>query len=116
MSFSADKCLKIDMPLGTVYMSTEACLVSVVDTAPSKNMRDDEIAIETAKMGNVTVVVAAMSIFCKKKCESRSDNPGNKKPSHQKVESATFLGGNSRKLRNISQKTRKGWISKKIST
>jgi hypothetical protein len=63
MSFSADKCLKIDLPLGTVYMSTEACPISVVDTAPSKNMRADEIAIETAKTGKVTAVVAAMSIF-----------------------------------------------------
>jgi hypothetical protein len=44
-------------------LSTEAHLIKVVDTAPSNNMTADEITIETAKTGTVTVVVALMSIF-----------------------------------------------------
>ncbi len=53
-------------------------------------MRSNEIAIETAKKAKVTAVVAVMSMFCKKKCKSRSANPGNKKPSSQKPESPNF--------------------------
>jgi hypothetical protein len=71
-------------------MSTEACLIEVVDTAPSKNMSADEIAIETAKTDKVTAVDAVMSIFCKKKCKLQSTSPGNKKPSRQKAEVPTF--------------------------
>jgi hypothetical protein len=43
--FSVDKHLKLDKPLGTVYMSTEASPIKVVDTAPSKAMEADKIAI-----------------------------------------------------------------------
>jgi hypothetical protein len=50
-------------------MSTDAHLIKVVNTAPSKTTRADEIAIETANTGNVTAVVAGISIFCKKKCK-----------------------------------------------
>jgi hypothetical protein len=32
-------------------------------------MKSDEIAIETAKTGKVTVVVAVMSIFSEKRCK-----------------------------------------------
>ncbi len=44
-------------------MSTEAHPIKVINTAPSKSMRADKIAIETAKIGKVTAVVAVMSIF-----------------------------------------------------
>jgi hypothetical protein len=71
-------------------------------------MRANEIAIETAKTGNVTTVVVVMSTFCKKKCKSRSANPKNKKPSCQKAESTDFLEENSGGSRNLSHKTRKG--------
>ncbi len=47
--FNVDKHLKIEEPLGTVYQSTELCPIKVTHTAPSDNMRADEIAIETAK-------------------------------------------------------------------
>jgi hypothetical protein len=40
-------------------------------------MRADEIANETAKTGKVTVVVAVMSIYYRKKCKLQSANPGN---------------------------------------
>jgi hypothetical protein len=47
MGFSVDKRLKIDKPLGTVYLSTGSCPIKVTDTASSNNMRADEIALET---------------------------------------------------------------------
>jgi hypothetical protein len=81
-SFSVDKRLKIEKKqLGSVYLSTEARPIKVANTAPNNIIKDDEIAIETAKTGNVTAVVAAISIFCKMKCKSRNTNPGNEKPS-----------------------------------
>jgi hypothetical protein len=49
MGFSVDKHLKIDKPLGTVYLSTEPRLIKVSATAPSDIRRADEIAIKTAK-------------------------------------------------------------------
>ncbi len=59
--FSIDNHFKIDKPLGSVYLSTETHPIKVTNTAPSNNMRADEIAIETAKAGKVTAVVAIMS-------------------------------------------------------
>jgi hypothetical protein len=77
-------------------------------------MRADEITIETVKTGKVTAVVAAMSIFSKKRCKSRSANLQNEKPSRQKAENANFPEENSRRLRYLSQKPRKDWIPKKL--
>jgi hypothetical protein len=57
-----------------------------------------------------------MSIFSKKRCDSQSAKSGNEKPFHQKVESAAFPEENSRRPRNLSQKTRKGWLPKKIAS
>jgi hypothetical protein len=65
-------------------------------------MRADEIAIEIAKTGKVTAVVAVMGIFCKKRCKLQSANPGNEKPSHQKAESSNFLVENSRESKSLS--------------
>jgi hypothetical protein len=62
MGFSVDKCLKIDEPLGTIYLSHKPCLVKVVNTALSETTKADQIAIETAKIGKVTAVVTVMSI------------------------------------------------------
>jgi hypothetical protein len=53
-------------PLSTVYFSTESSLIKDATTAPSGNMRADEIAIETAKTDRMTAVIALMSIFEKK--------------------------------------------------
>ncbi len=64
-----DKCLKIDKPIGTIYLSTEPCPIKVANTAPSETTRADEIGIEAAKTGKVTTVVAAMSIFSEKRCK-----------------------------------------------
>jgi hypothetical protein len=88
-------------------LSTEARPIKVVDTAPKNNVRANEIANETAKTGKVIAVVAALSIFCIKKCKLRSANPGNEKPSCRKAESANFREKNSRRPRNLSQKTKK---------
>jgi hypothetical protein len=90
MGFGVDKHLKLNKPLITVYMSTEACPIKVVDRALS--IKADGIAIETAKTGKVTAVVTVMSIFCKNKLQRA--NPGNVKSSCQKVESSKFLGKN----------------------
>ncbi len=68
MGFSVDKHLKMDKLFGTVYSSTEPHPIKVAATAPSDNTRADEIAIETAKAGKVTAVVAVMSMFCIKRC------------------------------------------------
>jgi hypothetical protein len=57
MGFDVDKCLKIDKPLGTIYMSTEPHPIKVANTAPNNNMRANEIAIETAKTGKVSAVL-----------------------------------------------------------
>jgi hypothetical protein len=44
-------------------------LIKVADTALSQTTKADEIAIKTAKTGEVTAVVAVMSIFSKKEMQ-----------------------------------------------
>jgi hypothetical protein len=61
--FSVDKLLKIDEPLGTIYLSHEPHPIKDADKALSETTKADEIVIETAKTGKVTAVVAAMNIF-----------------------------------------------------
>ncbi len=58
-------------------MSHKPRPIKVVDIALSETMKADEITSETAKTGKVTVVVAVMSIFKKKRCKLRSANLGN---------------------------------------
>jgi hypothetical protein len=65
--------------------------MKVATTAPRETTRADEIAIETAKTGKVTVVVMVMSIFSEKRCKLRSANSRNEKLSCQKMEIAIFL-------------------------
>jgi hypothetical protein len=65
MGFSVDKCLKINKSLGTIYLSTEPCLIKVINTAPCNNVRANETVIETTKASKVTAVVVVMSIFLK---------------------------------------------------
>jgi hypothetical protein len=57
-----------------------------------------------------------MSIFSEKRCKLRSANRGNEKSSCRKVERADFLEENSRGPRNVSQKSRKGPIPKKLAS
>jgi hypothetical protein len=78
-------------------------------------MKADEIASKTAETGKVTAVVAVMSIFKKKRCKLRSASLGNERPSHQKAKKANFLEENTRGLRSLSQKSRKGRIPKKLA-
>ncbi len=108
--FSVDKHLKLDKPLAlsTINLSTKPRPIKVAATAPSEISRADEIAIETAKTGKATAVVALMSIFSKKRCKLRSANLGNKEPSCQMAESANFPEENSCGPRKLSPKTRKG--------
>ncbi len=114
--FSVDKCLKIDKPLGTIYSSTEPRPIKVANTAPSETMRAVEITIGTAKTSKLSVVVAVMSIFSEKRCKLQSANCGNEKLSCQKAERANFPEENFRRLRNRSQKSRKGRIPKKLAS
>ncbi len=67
--FSVDKRLKLDKPLGTIYLSTEPHPIKVANTAPIETMRADEVAIKTVKTGKVTAVVTVMSIFSEKRCK-----------------------------------------------
>jgi hypothetical protein len=57
-----------------------------------------------------------MSIFKKKRCKLWRANLKNKRPSCQKAERANFLKENSRGLRSLSQKSRKGRIPKKLAS
>jgi hypothetical protein len=77
-------------------------------------MKANEIASKTAKTGKVTVVVAAMSIFKKKRCKLQSASLRNERPSCQKAERANFPEENTRGSRSLSQKSRKGRIPKKL--
>jgi hypothetical protein len=115
MGFSVDKHLKLDKPLGTIYLSTEPCPIEAVDTTPSETTRANEFVIETAKTGKMTAVVTVMSMFSKKTCKLRSTNRRNKKPSCHKAEIANFLEENFHRPSNLSQKLRKGRIPKEIS-
>ncbi len=63
----------------------------------------------------VTAVVTVMSIF-RKRCKLQSANLGNKKLSCQKAERADFSEENTRGSRNLSQKSRKGRIPKKLAS
>jgi hypothetical protein len=97
-------------------LSHKPHLIKVINTAPSETTKADEIASETAKTGKVTAVLAAMSIYSKKRCKLWSANLGNKKPSCQKAERANFLEESTRRLRSPSQKLRKGRIPKKLAS
>jgi hypothetical protein len=57
-----------------------------------------------------------MSIFSRKRCKLQSANLRNEKPSCQKAERADFLEENTRGPRSPSQKSRKGWILKKLAS
>jgi hypothetical protein len=90
-------------------------MIKVVDTALSVATKADEIAKETTKTGKVTAVVAVMSIFKRKKCKLWSAILGNERPSCQRAERADFLQENTRGSQNLSQKSRNGWIPKKLA-
>ncbi len=97
-------------------MSTEPHLIKVANTAPSETTRANEAAIEIAKTGKVTVVVAVMSIFSEKRCKLQSANYKNEKPTCQKAESANFSEENSHVPKSLSQKSRKSLTSKKLAS
>jgi hypothetical protein len=78
-------------------------------------MKADEIASKTAKTVKVTVVVAVMSIFKKKRCKLRSASLRNERPSCQKAEKANFLEETTCGSRSLSQKSRKDRIPKKLA-
>jgi hypothetical protein len=53
-------------------MSTDSHPIKVVNAAPNTAMRADKIAIETAKTGKVTAVVAVMNIFVERNASCRA--------------------------------------------
>ncbi len=97
-------------------MSHKPRPIKDANTAPSETTKADEIAIKTAKTDKVTAVITVINIFSKKRCKLRSANCRNVKPSCQKAESANFQEGNTRRLRSLSQKLRKGQIPKKLAS
>jgi hypothetical protein len=97
-------------------LSHKPCPIKVVDTALSETTKADEIAIETAKTAKVTAVVAVMSIYSRNRCKLWSASIGNERPSCQRAERANFFQENTRGLRNLSQKSRKGRIPKKLAS
>jgi hypothetical protein len=113
---SVDKHLKIDKPLEPIYLSHKPHPIKVVDTALSVAMKADEIAKETTETGKVTAVEAVISIYKRKRCELQSASLGNERPPRQKAERAIFLQENTRGSQNLSQKSRKSWIPKKLAS
>ncbi len=63
----------------------------------------------------MTAVVALMSIFCRKRCNLQKTMSRDKKLSRQKAESTDVTEENSHGLRNLSPKTRKGRLLKKLA-
>jgi hypothetical protein len=61
--FSVHRRLKIDKPLGTIYLSHKPHPIKVANTALIETTKADEIVIKTAKTGKVTAVVTVMSIL-----------------------------------------------------
>ncbi len=88
--------------------------IKAVNTVLSETTKADEIASETAKTGKVTMVVVVMSMFKKKRCELRSANLRDERPSCQKAERANFQEKNTRGSRSLPQKSRKGQIPKNL--
>jgi hypothetical protein len=61
--FSVHRRLKIDKPLGTIYLSCKPHPIKIANTALIETTKADEIAIKTPKTGKVTAVVTVMSIL-----------------------------------------------------
>ncbi len=68
-----DKRLKLDKPFTSDLQSTQPCPVKVTDFV-SNNDRADVKALENAKTGKVTAVVAAMHLYGNAKNRSINDN------------------------------------------
>jgi hypothetical protein len=96
-------------------LSHKPRLNKVNNTALSKAMKADKIVKETTKTGKVAAVVAVMSIK-KKRCKLQSTSLGNERPSCQKGERTIFLQENTHGSGNLSQKSRKGRILKKVAS
>ncbi len=58
-----DKRLKLDEPFLSDSKSAQPCPINVTDQIPISNNRADEKALEIAKTGKVTAVVAVMHLY-----------------------------------------------------
>jgi hypothetical protein len=63
MEHVVDKHLKLDEPFLSDFKSTQPHPIKVTDQIPNSNNRADEKALEIAKMGKVTRVVAVMHLY-----------------------------------------------------
>jgi hypothetical protein len=73
MGLRVDKRLKLDKPVGLNLTSTEPCPVKVTRTA-AETISGERKAIENAKTGKVTAVVAVMYLKGKTKVNLCSAN------------------------------------------
>ncbi len=62
MEHVVDKHLKLDEPFMSDLQSTQPRLINVMEPVPIRT-RSDEKALEIAKMGKVTMVVAVMHLY-----------------------------------------------------
>ena len=76
MELVVDNHLKLDNPFMSDLKSTQPRPIKVTDPDPI-NIRADEKALENAKTGKVTVVVAVMHIFGETKSNSSNTNAKN---------------------------------------
>jgi hypothetical protein len=97
MELVVDKHLKLDKPFMSDLQPTEPRLIKVTDPV-SNNDRADVKALENAKTGKVTTVVAVMHLYCNAKSSSINDNA-------KIIAKKTKLGSKLKKLDlNLSKK------------
>jgi hypothetical protein len=63
MEHVVDKHLKLDEPFLSDFKSTQPRPIKVMDQIPISSTRADEKALEIAKTGKVTTVVAVMHLY-----------------------------------------------------
>jgi hypothetical protein len=68
-----DMRLKLDAPFMSDLQSTQPCLIEVTDPV-SNSITADEKALENAKTGKVTTVVAVMHLYGNAKSSSSNAN------------------------------------------
>jgi hypothetical protein len=73
MELVVDKCLKLDKPFMSDLQSTKPCPIKVTDSV-SDSDRADVKALDKAKTGQVTAVVAVMHLYGNAKSRSITDN------------------------------------------
>jgi hypothetical protein len=73
MELVVDKRLKLDKPFTSNLHSTQPCPIKVTDSI-SNSKRADVKALENAKTGKVSTIVAVMRLYGNAKSRSNNDN------------------------------------------